>query len=330
MSVITAQLTTNKNSGNNISQSYVQDLIRKNFKPTHQIPLELVNRLSSKLSDSANWNKSAKTSTANAHDLTMSQAAERIAAQARFPVRMHYAYYRALLTAMDKLLQNPGIPASRGNIRFAKPVTLAVEMPGEALLTKINLVGRWLGLADLTIKEKLATGKEPLFWKHTSEASQAFHAEVIQRLANLRPEHFITGLTGPTLSDVKNGKVSSAKYTFKTGVPHWNSKLDQLVTAPFATGKTESIDVPTGNLRGIDRIMAAEFKRPWLRDLSAQSGNILKQKLNSGTFATTPHAQESPLQNAVNRFHQKKGVTPTHSSREDAFRLAWASRKGKS
>lgn len=329
MSVISAELTSNKSNGHKIPQSDIQDLIRQHIKPTHQIPLELVNRLTSKLRDPNNWNRSSKLSTINSHELSISQAAERIASQARFPVRMHYAYYRALLVAMDKLLQNPGIPASRGTIKFSKSVNLAVEMPEEALLTKINLTGKWLGLADITIKAKLASGREPQFWRHTGEASQAFHAAIIDRLAQIRPEHFMTGIAGPILSDVKNGRVSSVKYTFKTGVPRWSSKMDALITVPFATGKIKPIDAgKSGNLRGIDRILAAESKRPWLRNLSAQVGNALDQKINGGTLATrdTTSSQASPLQNAVDRIQQKSHVAHPPETMT-AFRLQWASRK---
>lgn len=315
MSVITVR--TSSNNTQKTPASKIQELLRQSFKLTHQIPLELVNRTTSTLRNPASWNKSSRP-TSNDHKMTIAQAAEHIAAQARFPVRIHYAYYCALLKTMDQLLSNPGVPASRGAITLNKSVSLDVEMPRQALLTKINLVGRWLGLADLTIQEKLASGKEPLFWKHTGEASQAFHTATTNRLAQLKPENFVTGVTGPILSDVKNGHVSSAKYTFKIGVPHWNSKLDRLITKPFASGKIESIVATTGNLRGIDRIMGAESARPWLRSLAAQSGNALKQQVNGGSFSTIQTAPVSPLQNSINRFHKKDAEKPLN--REDSLR----------
>ncbi len=63
------------------------------------------------------------------------------------------------------------------------------------------------------------------------------------------------------------------------------------ITMPFATGKVELINALNGNFRETNRILAAEFKRLWLRNLSAQSGNILRQRINRETVATPQPAQ---------------------------------------
>jgi hypothetical protein len=288
------------------------------------------------------------------------KAAEQITGLMKGVARVHYAYYAALLKSMDEVIQDPGVPAGikkfskkRGkitgikkNVKFSRPVTLKVdELPGKPFSNRIRLSGRWAGLAETTIKAKQALGTEPQFWRHTGESSAAFHSAVTSRLARIKPRDFIVMgntapvITGGTLARQGAGKrVAQAKYSFKLGIPSWDAKMDALITIPFASGQIVSTLSATGlrnrpKLRGIDRILAAEAMRPWLRDLSSQAGQARDAYIKGGVFTqrTTPivSGATSPLQKKVERLLKKKAgqevEAPTLAS-VNVARLMWGSR----
>jgi hypothetical protein len=289
------------------------------------------------------------------------KAAEQITGLMKGVARVHYAYYAALLKSMDEVVQNPGVPAAakrfkkkRGKItsikkdvKFSRPVTLKIdELPGKPFSNRIRLSGRWAGLAETTLEAKQALGTEMQFWKHTGESSAAFHTAVTSRLSRVRPRDFVRfGQAAPVITGgslVKQGagkRVAQAKYSFKLGIPSWDAKMDALITIPFATGQMVSTLSATGlknrpTLRGVDRILAAEAYRPWLRDLSSQAGQARDAYIKGSAFSpkTTPivPGAASPIQKNVERFLKKKAgqeveVTPTLNN-VNVARLMWGSR----
>lgn len=293
------------------------------------------------------------------------QAADQISGLVKGVARVHFAYYSALLKSMDEVIQNPGVPAAakrfnkkRGKItgikkdvKFSRPVILKIdELPGKPFSNRIRLSGRWAGLAETTLEAKAELGGEMLFWKHTSESSQAFHSAITARLARIKPRDFVRSgqtapvITGGSLAQKGAGKrVAQAKYSFKLGIPSWDRKMDALITIPFATGQTVSTLTATGlknrpKLHGIDRILAAEAFRPWLRDLSVQSGQARDAYIKGGTFTprTTPIVPGAapPLQKRVEHLQKKiveqrggKAVEAPTLSNLNTARMLWATRK---
>lgn len=83
--------------------------------------------------------------------------------------------------------------------------------------------------------------------------------------------------------------------------------MDEIITAPFATGKINQIanNPPRfRHLHGIDRIVAAEATRPMLRQLAALAGGALKQELTGQPSG----AVIAPQQNI--RFSLRKESKP--------------------
>jgi hypothetical protein len=245
----------------------------------------------------------------------------------RYP-RAYFAFYRALLHAMDRLLQNPNIPVKSRVFeqrvrspssksrkpdvavprvvreKFSRSVPLRVYDQGKQISKNIRLEGNWPGLTQFTLEQKEQLGYPPTFWKHTMEASHAFHEAVTARLAHIKPRSFVVQdrpelkLVGESLGKSGPGRrVAVARYKFAIGVPKWNKKMDALITLPFTSGISPSTQIASGasfrtpkgrvrKLHGIDRIMVAEAYRPWLRNLSKQAGWALLSYLEGGARAT--------------------------------------------
>jgi hypothetical protein len=275
----------------------------------------------------------------------------------------YYTHYVGLLTAMDELVKDPGIPArgrkyvtsmgpngkkvtryTNDKISFSKQVKFRPSEPGGVNplgpATTIPLVGQWPALAPMTMAKKKLSGRS-VFWAQTGEASNAFHAKVVARLAKIKPRSFETlEQSHPTLIGDSTGKIGAgrfaaqAKFRFKMGIPSWDAKMDTLITIPFATRRTTvSTLVGTGldrtrvdgvskwksgakKLHGVDRLLVAEAYRPWLRSLSAQAGSALQRYVRSGSTAVTnnPEARDSLLREAAKDFKAKKLVQKARSN----------------
>jgi hypothetical protein len=218
------------------------------------------------------------------HDHQYKALAAQLAGEvAHFP-RAYWAYYRALLQAMDTLVQNPGVPAvvsktkliketrkSRANpgssppqyeeyevttASFNKTVVLhPSELIGDAPSTSINLKGQWKSLSPDTLDAKKALGN-PVFWHHTGEAANDFHSRVTSRLAQIKVRHFVAGDIKTTIEGASRNSKGAGKYaakatiSMKVGVPSWNNKMDTLITIPFTTLRT---DVSTLVGTGVDQ-----------------------------------------------------------------------------
>lgn len=168
---ISAQVTLNNSK--NINAGLKAMLIKQTFG----IPIALVSGITENLNNPEKWKQRPSLQSSNV-TLTTSQAVNVLADSMRRPTHLHYAFYRALLISMDKLLRNPDIKASKTNVRLNKSVSLAIELnQGRVLLKRINLLGTFLGLAPLTLSSKLKIGSNT-FWKHTGEAERAFHVAV--------------------------------------------------------------------------------------------------------------------------------------------------------
>ena len=294
---ITAQITINN------SKNLTEGLHKMLVKSTYGIPLDLVEGITANLNNRSNWKNRPSTSLPSNAKLTIDQAVNVLADSMRNPSRIAFRTYVALLIAMDKLLSSPGITVSRKPISLNKSITLNIETDVGRLLKRINIVGEWAGLAPLTMKQKVTIGATS-FYRHTGEASAAFHAEVVNRLASLSPRSFVKDITKPITSDIKNGNLKFARFSYKVGTPSWNPQMDQIITTPFATGKINQIGNVASRLRhlyGVERIVAAEATRPILRQLAAKAGCELQAKL-------TGKQPKSVLMQRITQIRLKKAA----------------------
>jgi hypothetical protein len=219
---ITAQVTLNNSAA--ISDGIKQMLIKETFG----IPIALVTGIADNLNNPSKWTNKPAFQSSNA-PLSTTEAVNVLADSMRRPAHIHYAFYRALLVSMDKLLRNPDIKASKANVQLNKSVSLAIELDqGRVLLKRINLLGTFLGLAPITLSDKIKIGSST-FWKHTGQAEQAFSLAVKERLTSLSPRSFVKDIKKPATSDIRNGHVSFARFQYKLGTPSWNSQMDEIV-----------------------------------------------------------------------------------------------------
>lgn len=367
---------TGKISGGKLSPAHIRELVTRSINPTQLIPVELLDSVAADFARTGTWNSSHKgiqytpgnaagtsRGSISGELFDSAKAGQQISGLAKSIARVHYAYYAALLKSMNEVVQNPGVPAAakrfskrRGkitgikkDIKFSRPVTLRVdELPGKPFSNRIRLSGRWAGLAEATIEAKQASGREMLFWKHTGEASQAFDVAVKSRLAKIKPRDFmVSGLTPPTITGDSlatkgaGKRVARAKYSFKLGIPSWDAKMDALITLPYANGQLVSTLTAAGlsnrrKLRGIDRILAAEAYRPWLRDLAVQAGQARDAHIRGSAFTsrTSPIVSGaiSNLQKSMERVQKKiaeqKGDNAAPSlTNMNAAKMLWAARK---
>lgn len=261
--------------------------------------------------------------------------------------RYHFAYYKATLLAMRRVLASPGIAATEAPVTVTKQVVLPLIGAGLNATDAVSLSLTWRGLANSTIEEKKKLRAHPVFWKHTGRGSRAFNAAVEARLASLTKKDFI--IQDPVqLSHVKPVKgslgthrkqdVAKAQYSFRIGVPAWNSKMDALFTIPFVSGYTVSPAQYSGLdlyerqaysdneiagprfryvrkkqvLHGIDRLLAAEASRPLLRPIALQAGQRLRAALHGGAVQITqaPVSPITKLKKATKVAAQRKTDKP--------------------
>jgi len=149
----------------------------------------------------------------------------------------YYAFYVALINAMDELLQNPDQPATKWTKVFARytpkkddfgqplrdkkgriiyesnptKIDRVKDQPYSKQLTlrvqglqgnphpRITLKGSWAGLTEFTLQEKEKLGYQPTYWKHTKEASRAFSALAAARISAIKPRDFYIRKQGKTL-----------------------------------------------------------------------------------------------------------------------------------
>jgi len=197
----------------------------------------------------------------------------------------------------------------------------------------VEVSGVFSALRPYTLWEKdelLST--TPTYWKHTGKGFAAFRSAARTRLSSLRYSNFAKvttpqasqGVTAFTLGRGKNKKTyGRVSYQVEIGIPAWNPKMDLLFTVPFATGKVVSLTTGLGlnftrpeqnedgayintQLRGIDRILAAESKRPWLRALAIEGGTALRKYLGlptppGGSLAQLAKAEQNLKRNIPKR-----------------------------
>lgn len=272
--------------------------------------------------------------------------------------RAYYAYYVAMLKAMDEVLRNPNVPVrvraarkkygvrtingidtgyARETVAFQRVVNLVVSDIGQDKTTALTLSGKWKGLEESTIEAKQELGYSPTFWKHEGEGYQAFHSEMMSRLSRLKPRNFKSTIVRKYVSygqrdpRVKtNGVVSrirSARFEVQIGVPAWNKKMDTITTLPFATGDLGiSTLASTGlrqgqkKLRGINRILAAEATRPWLRLLAAKAGIALEKHLQGMGTGAAPG--RSPLARSMRAAENQQRMEQSRSALEKSWMQA--------
>jgi hypothetical protein len=312
---ITAEITLNNSK--NINAGIKQMLIKQTFG----IPIALVTGIADNLNNPEKWKQRPSLQSSNV-TLTTSQAVNVLADSMRKPSLIAFRIYVALLQAMDKLLSSPSINASKNNIQLNKSVTLNIETDVGRLLKRINLAGSWSGLKPLTMKDKLRIGSRT-FWHHTGESEQAFHVAVRERLASLTPKSFVKDIKAPVTSDIRNGRVSFAKFSYKLGVPSFsgNSPMNEIITKPFETGQITPIsNLPRGqHLRGTDRILAAEHTRPMLRQLSAKAGCELQSQL-------TGQQPKSVLMQRITKIMLKKEKAVPDVQDLPNIKMLWVNR----
>lgn len=191
-------------------------------------------------------------------------------------------------------------------------------------------------------------GPVPTFWRHTGRGRAAFHSAVRARLASLDAKDFLQSVEKKSARVVPgslpvstttrggrfsaNAKIAQVAYEVKFGIPRWNQKLDLLTSVPFASGLRPALAASFSNLlwakfnqagdetrpdlRGIDRLLAAEIYRPWLMALAEQAGRELQAYVsgqavtavsNSGLAARLSQAAQ---QKAAVRKKAEKVVAP--------------------
>jgi len=219
------------------------------------------------------------------------KVAEYLSRQVRFIERTHRGYFIGLLKASERLLLRPGIPMGIEDVRAELDVPLYLGRS----IDRIRFGVAWQGLKRRTIQEKQKlSAPSQVFWRHTGRGRNAFLRRSQEIIGRARSPGSFLQSGGQALasglavrpSPVKD-KVAEGRFKFKIGIPEsGDSRMDLLILAPFATGRTDigviaSIK-PKGqheNLLGLDRLVNAESTRPMLRKLSAQARAAMLAKL---------------------------------------------------
>jgi len=202
----------------------------------------------------------------------------------------------------------------------------------------VQVSGTFSALRPYTLWEKdELLSSIPTYWKHTGKGFAAFRSAARNRLSSLRYSDFAKTTTPQGSQAVtaftlgrgsKKRLYGRVSYKVEIGIPAWNPKMDLLFSVPFATGKTVSLTTGLGlnftrpvqnddgafsntQLRGVDRILAAESKRPFLRPLAIEGGIALRKYLGlpvpPGSLAQLASAE----QNLKRNIPKRRRTTPS-------------------
>ena len=359
--LVKSGVTGSKATGSQFTNRQIRSSIRQQISADAFIPAELLSKIGDEFSRTGAYSAGSaknielsrgRTGVSGSgvyKDFTSEDKAAEYVAESVFAIRnTYYAFYVALIRSMDKLLQEPGITAEGGG--YARSVSVRRNVPLYVVGIRraptrftAKIAKTWPGLSSVTMEEKDLPGRFKSFWKHSGQASQAFSAMASARVARVRPQDFMVvdrsaiQVLGGVANIKGRGKfVRQARITVQMGVPLWNRQMDALITIPFSTRKTVSTLTTTGltslrrgnpgvfkgrNLTGVDRLLAAEAYRPWLRELSIQAGEQLLAYLSGTTVTARNSALAGELADQAARNKPPKRLRKKVTAVNESYRL---------
>lgn len=266
-----------------------------------------------------------------------------------FKVRdTYYAYYISLLRTANQFLKHPNIPVtlrSKSNSNISsklvhKVLTLRTGNVAGATHLKLPSVQvevkqTWPVLTEYTLRKKEERASNT-YWHHRGEGSNAFDSHISNIAAKIKPTNMAKSTSTPILKNesAKRG-VAALSYKYNITIPNVEPRIDAMLGIPLMTGVSpgvkglaqESPSILNANpsatglnkessVHGLDRIVLAEARRPFLRPLALAARTQLHKTLAS--YETS--RSNNPIQDQI-RFNKATEAALLAKAKQEANRI---------